>query len=126
MKVNRVYKYRFYPDPEQAQLLAKTFGCVRLVHNYILRYRTDAFYQAKEKVGYTSANAKLTEIKQKSLSFLFSMKFPAFLCSNVSDTSKLRLRISLKAGLNTLSLSPRNANRAPLLFRARLNTVRGN
>jgi putative transposase len=71
MKVKRAYKYRFYPDPEQAQWLAKTFGCVRLVYNHILRYRTDAYYQAKEKVGYTGANAKLTEIKQKpEFSFL--------------------------------------------------------
>ncbi|MFK4136473.1 helix-turn-helix domain-containing protein, partial [Pseudomonas luteola] len=27
----RAYKYRFYPTTEQAELLAKTFGCVRLV-----------------------------------------------------------------------------------------------
>lgn len=71
MKVKRAYKYRFYPDPEQAQWLASTFGCVRFVYNHILRYRTDAYYQAKEKVGYTGANAKLTEIKQQpEFSFL--------------------------------------------------------
>jgi putative transposase len=52
-------------------LLAKTFGCVRLVYNHILRYRTDTYYQAKERVGYTAANAKLTEIKQRpEFSFL--------------------------------------------------------
>ncbi len=27
--VKRAYKYRFYPTPEQAQELARTFGCVR-------------------------------------------------------------------------------------------------
>ncbi|MDV2858560.1 helix-turn-helix domain-containing protein, partial [Oceanimonas sp. CAM02] len=41
----RAYKYRFYPTPEQAELLAQTFGCVRFVYNAILRWRTDAFYQ---------------------------------------------------------------------------------
>ncbi|WP_231910608.1 helix-turn-helix domain-containing protein [Candidatus Nitrosoglobus terrae] len=65
MKVKRAYKYRFYPDPEQTELLAKTFGCVRFVYNHLLRYRTDAYYQAKEKINYIGANAKLTEIKQK-------------------------------------------------------------
>lgn len=71
MKVKRAYKYRFYPDAEQAELLAKTFGCVRFVYNHILRYRTDAYYQDKEKVSYIGANAKLTEIKKRpELAFL--------------------------------------------------------
>jgi putative transposase len=71
MKVKRGYKYRFYPDAEQTELLAKTFGCVRFVYNHILRYRTDAYYQAKEKVSYIGANAKLTEIKKRpELAFL--------------------------------------------------------
>ncbi|HEX6776693.1 MAG TPA: helix-turn-helix domain-containing protein, partial [Ktedonobacterales bacterium] len=29
MKQQRAYNYRFYPSPEQAQTLARTFGCVR-------------------------------------------------------------------------------------------------
>lgn len=31
--VKRAYKYRFYPTPEQAAELARTFGCVRKVWN---------------------------------------------------------------------------------------------
>ncbi|MEQ8462579.1 helix-turn-helix domain-containing protein, partial [Coleofasciculus sp. E1-EBD-02] len=27
----RAYQYRFYPTPEQEQLLRRTLGCVRLV-----------------------------------------------------------------------------------------------
>ena len=64
MKVKRAYKFRFYPDQQQETLLAQTFGCVRFVYNKVLRYRTDAYYQAQEKVNYIGANAKLTEIKQ--------------------------------------------------------------
>jgi putative transposase len=60
----RAYKYRFYPTPEQEQLLARTFGCVRFVYNSVLRYRTDAFYERKEKVGYVAANAYLTALKK--------------------------------------------------------------
>ena len=64
MKTKRAYKFRFYPDPQQEKLLAQTFGCVRYVYNSILRYRTDAYSQAQEKVSYTGANAKLTAIKK--------------------------------------------------------------
>jgi len=60
----RAYKYRFYPTPEQDQLLAQTFGCVRFVYNSVLRYRTDAFYQRQEKIGFTGANAELSRMKK--------------------------------------------------------------
>lgn len=63
-KTKRAYKFRFYPDQQQEKLLAQTFGCVRFVYNSILRYRTDAYYQAKHKVGYIDANARLTAMKQ--------------------------------------------------------------
>lgn len=69
--IKRAYKYRFYPTNEQAELLAQTFGCVRFVYNSILRWRTDAFYQRQEKIGYTGASARLTEIKKDpKLAFL--------------------------------------------------------
>ena len=55
--MKRAYKFRFYPDQEQEDLLSRTFGCVRLVYNYVLRYRMDAYYQTKEKINYVGANA---------------------------------------------------------------------
>ncbi|QNI01953.1 IS200/IS605 family element transposase accessory protein TnpB [Halomonas sp. SH5A2] len=64
MKTERAYKYRFYPTPEQEALLARTFGCVRFVWNAVLRFRTDAFYQRQEKIGYNDASAFLTELKK--------------------------------------------------------------
>lgn len=67
----KAYRYRFYPDDEQVDLLAKTFGCVRFVYNDILKYRTDAYYAAKESVSYIGANARLTTLKkQPELSWL--------------------------------------------------------
>jgi len=69
--MKRAYKYRFYPTTEQVELLAQTFGCVRFVYNSILRWRTDAFYQRQEKIGYVGANARLTELKKDpELAFL--------------------------------------------------------
>lgn len=60
----RAYKYRFYPTPEQEQILSQTFGCVRFVYNSVLRWRTDAFYQQQLKVGYVEANAQLSRMKK--------------------------------------------------------------
>lgn len=67
----RAYRYRFYPTLEQAELLAKTFGCVRLVYNTVLRWRTDAFHKEQQKIGYAAASAYLTALKkQPELAFL--------------------------------------------------------
>jgi putative transposase len=63
--MKRAYKYRFYPTPEQSALLAKTFGCVRFVYNSILRWRTEAYNERKEKIGYLQANARLTALKKE-------------------------------------------------------------
>jgi putative transposase len=41
--VKRAFKYRFYPTPEQAAELARTFGCVRLVYNKALEEHTRAY-----------------------------------------------------------------------------------
>lgn len=64
MKSECAYKYRFYPTPEQEVLLARTFGCVRFVWNAVLRYRTDAFYERQEMIGYNDASAFLTRLKK--------------------------------------------------------------
>lgn len=63
--MKRAYKYRFYPTAEQAELLAKTFGCVRFVHNSILQWRSNAFRERQEKIGYAQASARLTELKKE-------------------------------------------------------------
>lgn len=63
--MKRAYKYRFYPTPDQAELLAQTFGCVRFVYNSILRWRTDAWSKRQEKTGYVQASAQLTALKKE-------------------------------------------------------------
>ncbi|MEN9946842.1 MAG: hypothetical protein RLZZ293_1228 [Pseudomonadota bacterium] len=39
MKNKAAYKYRIYPTEGQKQLLAQTFGCVRVVWNNLLDWR---------------------------------------------------------------------------------------
>ncbi|AYZ64056.1 transposase [Burkholderia multivorans] len=64
MDIKRAYRFRFYPTPEQAVMLARTFGCARFVYNHMLRMRTDAWHQRQERVGYHETSAALTALKQ--------------------------------------------------------------
>jgi putative transposase len=69
--VKRSYKYRFYPTPEQAEELARTFGCVRLVYNRALEERTRAYARDGHKVTYVQSSAALTTWKKTpELAFL--------------------------------------------------------
>jgi putative transposase len=62
--VKRAYKYRFYPTPEQAADLTRTFGCVRKVWNLALEARTAAWCQRRERVTYVQSSALLTGWKR--------------------------------------------------------------
>ncbi|WP_378066121.1 RNA-guided endonuclease InsQ/TnpB family protein [Actinoplanes subglobosus] len=62
--VERGYRYRFYPTAEQAVLLTRTFGCVRLVYNLGLQARRDAWQQRQETLGYGATSSLLTGWKQ--------------------------------------------------------------
>ena len=65
MRQKRAYRYRCYPIPTQAAVLARTFGCARFVYNWALRLRMDAYYQRQERLGYHEASAALTTLKQQ-------------------------------------------------------------
>ena len=64
MEIKRAYKFRLYPTPQQEIALARTFGCARFAYNYMLRQRTDAWFERKEKVGYHETSAMLTALKK--------------------------------------------------------------
>lgn len=69
--VKRAFKFRFYPSPEQAVELARTFGCVRLVYNKALQARTEAWTLRQERVNYNATSAMLTGWKKtEELAFL--------------------------------------------------------
>ena len=68
---HRAYRFRCYPTTEQAEQLARTFGCVRLVYNKALDYRHKAYFRRKESVTYNQTSAMLTVWKRrKDLAFL--------------------------------------------------------
>nr|WP_031161405.1 RNA-guided endonuclease TnpB family protein [Streptosporangium roseum] len=69
--VKRAFKFRFYPTPGQAEELARTFGCARLVYNKALEERTRAYTLEGRKVSYVQSSAALTEWKRaEELAFL--------------------------------------------------------
>ena len=59
----RAYKERFYPTPEQAELLAQSFGCARFVWNNTLHYRTDAYQTHGQSISHSEAEKRLVALK---------------------------------------------------------------
>lgn len=69
--MEKAFRYRLYPTPQQESLLRQTVGCVRLVYNRGLAMRTEAFYQEQKRIGYLETSAALTQWKkQDDLAFL--------------------------------------------------------
>ena len=62
--VKRAYKYRFYPTDEQAETLARTFGCVRYVYNRALAERSRAWMQEHRRVPHAETDKMLTAWKR--------------------------------------------------------------
>ena len=52
------YRYRAYPTPDQQNMLARTFGCARVVFNDALRTRDEA-YTAGEKISDTEVQRQV-------------------------------------------------------------------
>ena len=65
------FKVRVYPTPEQASLLNRTFGCVRLVWNRTLAWRHARWHGERSSTNVPQANAYLTAMKRDpDLAFL--------------------------------------------------------
>lgn len=69
--MEKAFRYRFYPTQEQENLLRRTVGCVRLIYNKALAFRTDAFYNQNMRVRYNETSSELTGWKKlEELQFL--------------------------------------------------------
>ncbi|MEV1013879.1 transposase [Micromonospora sp. NPDC049801] len=65
------YKCRAYPTPEQAAVLNRTFGCVRVVWNRTLAARHVRWHTERKSTSYAETDRALTEAKkQPELAFL--------------------------------------------------------
>jgi putative transposase len=67
--INKAFKYRLYPTPEQCKVLASCFGQSRFVYNYFLRKRIDYYAankgQKKQSLNYHDTAKMLTELKKQ-------------------------------------------------------------
>jgi putative transposase len=61
--VRTAYKCRAYPDLEQASVLNRTFGCIRVVWNRTLAWRHARYYDEQAQTNFTQANTYLTAMK---------------------------------------------------------------
>ncbi|MEJ6080774.1 transposase [Vibrio sp. 1-Bac 57] len=61
----KAYKFRFYPTPEQALLLAKSFGCKRFVWNNTLAWRNKAYKDDGESISQSQAEKRLVILKEE-------------------------------------------------------------
>ncbi|SQD94724.1 MULTISPECIES: RNA-guided endonuclease TnpB family protein [unclassified Parafrankia] len=62
--MKRAYRYRFYPTVEQAEQLAKTFGCARYVYNRALAERHRAWFSEQRRVTHAETDTMLTAWKR--------------------------------------------------------------
>lgn len=62
--MNKAYKFRIHPNSEQKIMLAKTFGCVRLVYNYYLDRKIKQYQDNKSTVNYTQCANEMAQLKK--------------------------------------------------------------
>ena len=62
--VRTAYRCRAYPDQAQQQVLARTFGCVRVVWNQTLAERRRRWQQEHRGTAYAQTDAALTVLKK--------------------------------------------------------------
>lgn len=53
--MNKAYKFRIYPNAEQENLLARTFGCVRFIYNKMLGDKIEHYEKTGKKLNNTPA-----------------------------------------------------------------------
>ena len=71
VRVRTAYKCRVYPDQAQQQVLARTFGCVRVVWNRALAARRARWHLTGKGTSYAESDRALTAMKKDpDLAFL--------------------------------------------------------
>ena len=61
--MEKSYKFRIYPTPEQVEQIQKTFGCARFVFNHYLAKRIELYGENKANFNYCACSSDLTALK---------------------------------------------------------------
>lgn len=62
--MERAYRYRVYPNKRQKELIRKTFGCVRFVHNYFLSDQIEVYEKDRSHKSFAKMCRELSELKK--------------------------------------------------------------
>lgn len=108
MLINKAYKFRIYPTPEQATLINKTIGCSRFVFNRFLAQWKDTFQTTGKGLTYSACSAELTRLKQEL----------EWLC----EVDSISLQSALKNLADAYARFFKKQNDAPC-FKSKKNTV---
>lgn len=65
MVINKAYKFRIYPNKEQAILINKTIGCSRFVFNHFLSKWNDTYKETGKGLSYNSCSKQLPPLKKE-------------------------------------------------------------
>ena len=63
MKQLKAFKYRIYPTEEQQVLLAKTFGCKRVIFNHYLNEQQTRYQNKEKHLSNYDINKDITKLK---------------------------------------------------------------
>lgn len=63
--MEKAYKYRIYPNKEQKEIIAKTFGSCRFVYNKYLAKRIEMYEQNKETFSYVQCANDMKKLKSE-------------------------------------------------------------
>src|SRR5690348_11917447 len=63
--LQRCYKFRLRPAPEQEQVFRQWAGCRRLVWNHFLQRRQDHYRETGKSLSYAALSKELTALKQQ-------------------------------------------------------------
>ncbi|WP_343756771.1 IS200/IS605 family element RNA-guided endonuclease TnpB [Alkalibacterium iburiense] len=65
MNTHKAYKFRLYPNKEQALLINKTIGCSRFIYNHFLNQWNDTYKQTGKGLSYNQCTAQLPVLKKQ-------------------------------------------------------------
>lgn len=63
--MEKTYRYRIYPNNEQKELIAKTFGSCRFIYNRYLAKRIEMYETNKETFSYIQCAKDMTQLKSE-------------------------------------------------------------
>ena len=63
--MEKAYRFRISPSPDQETQIQRTFGCPRFVYNHFLARRKAVYEAEQTTLGYSKCCAELTELKKE-------------------------------------------------------------